>query len=159
NGESDPHYRTFLLPKSDYTIVRNWDTLGLRATGSHDIVVDNVFVPEYRTHKTRDDSPAARPGQAVNKSPLYTLPFAQVFVRAVSSSCLGGLNGAIKLFRASAEKQVSRNFLGATAKDPTAQLVVAEAMSAADQMKLALERNFDDMLAHAEDGGAAPLES
>lgn len=158
-GETEPHYRTFLLPRSDYEIVRNWDTLGLRATGSHDIVVEDVFVPAYRTHRTRDDSPAARPGQAVNKSPLYTLPFAQVFVRAVSSSCLGGLAGAIKLFRESAAKQVSRNFLGATAKDPTAQLVLAEAASAVDQMKLALDRNFDDMMAHADEGGAAPVES
>jgi 3-hydroxy-9,10-secoandrosta-1,3,5(10)-triene-9,17-dione monooxygenase len=158
-GETDPHYRTFLLPASDYRIVKNWDTIGLRATGSHDIVVEDMFVPEHRTHRTRDDSPAARPGQAVNKSALYTLPFVQVFVRAVSSSCLGGLAGAISLFRESAAKQVSRNFLGATAKDPTAQLVVAEAMSAVDQMKLALDRNFDDMMAHAESGGAAPVES
>jgi 3-hydroxy-9,10-secoandrosta-1,3,5(10)-triene-9,17-dione monooxygenase len=157
NGE--PHYRTFLLPRSEYEIVRNWDTIGLRATGSHDIVVNDVFVPEYRTHRTRDDSPAARPGQAVNTSPLYTLPFAQVFVRAVSSSCIGGLQGAIKLFRDTAAKQVSRNFLGATAKDPTAQMVVSEAASAVDLMKLAINRNFDDMMNHAEGGGAAPLES
>ena len=40
-----PEYRTFLLPKSDYTIQRDWDVLGLRATGSHDIVVNDVFVP------------------------------------------------------------------------------------------------------------------
>ena len=158
-GEADPHYRTFLVPKRDYEIVRNWDTIGLRATGSHDIVVNGVFVPEARTHRTRDDSRAARPGLAVNKSPLYTLPFAQVFVRAVSSSCVGGLQGAIKLFRETAAKQVSRNFLGATAKDPTAQMVVSEAASAVDMMKLAINRNFDDMMAHAEEGGAAELES
>jgi 3-hydroxy-9,10-secoandrosta-1,3,5(10)-triene-9,17-dione monooxygenase len=158
-GETEPHYRTFMLPKSDYQIVRNWDTIGLRATGSHDIVVESVFVPEHRTHRTRDDSPAARPGQAVNKSPLYTLPFAQVFVRAVSSACLGGLAGAIRIFRDTAAKQVSRNFLGATAKDPTAQMVVSEAVSAVDMMKLAIDRNFDDMMAHAEKGGAAAVES
>jgi 3-hydroxy-9,10-secoandrosta-1,3,5(10)-triene-9,17-dione monooxygenase len=157
-GETEPHYRTFLVPKRDYEIVRNWDTIGLRATGSHDIVVNGMFVPEARTHRTRDDSRAARPGLAVNKSPLYTLPFAQVFVRAVSSSCVGGLQGAIKLFRETAAKQVSRNFLGATAKDPTAQMVVSEAASAVDMMKLAINRNFDDMMAHAQEGGAAELE-
>lgn len=158
-GEGDPHYRTFLLPRSDYQIVKNWDTIGLRATGSHDIVVEDVFVPEYRTHRTRDDSRAARPGLEVNTSPLYTLPFAQVFVRAVSSSCIGGLQGAISLFRETAARQISRNFLGATANDPTAQMVLAEAVSAVDLMKLAIDRNFDDMIAHAEAGGAAPLES
>lgn len=157
-GQTDPHYRTFLLPRGDYTIVKNWDTLGLRATGSHDIVVENMFVPEYRTHRTRDDSPAARPGQAVNPDPLYTLPFAQVFVRAVSTSCLGGLQGALDLFRESAAKQVSRNFLGATARDPSAQMVAAEAASAVDSMRLVLRRNFDDMYGSAVEGGAAELD-
>jgi 3-hydroxy-9,10-secoandrosta-1,3,5(10)-triene-9,17-dione monooxygenase len=158
-GQGEPHYRTFLLPRSDYEIIRNWDTIGLRATGSHDIVVEGVFVPEYRTHRTRDDSRDARPGLAVNEAPLYTLPFAQVFVRAVSSSCIGGLQGAINIFRETAAKQVSRNFLGATAKEPTAQMFIAEAVSAVDMMKLALNRNFDDMMLHAEQGGAAALQS
>ena len=49
-----PEYRTFLLPKADYRIQQDWDVLGLRATGSHDIVVDDVFVPAYRTHKAID---------------------------------------------------------------------------------------------------------
>lgn len=151
-------YRTFMLPKGDYEIVRNWNTFGLKGTGSHDIVVEDVFVPDYRTHRTRDDSPQARPGIAVNSSPLYRLPFAQVFVRAVSSSCIGGLQGALNAFRRTAASQVSRNFLGATANDPTAQLIAAEAASAVDQLKTTLFRNFDAMMAYAEDGEQAPLE-
>lgn len=153
-----PEYRTFMLPKSDYRIAHNWNTFGLKGTGSHDIVVEDVFVPEYRTHRTRDDSPSARPGIAINNGPLYRLPFAQVFVRAVSSSCIGGLQGAINAFQRTAAQQVSRNFLGATANDPTAQLVAAEAASAVDQLKVTLFRNFDAMMVHAERGESAPVE-
>src|SRR6516164_5236169 len=47
-GES-PDFRTFLLPASDYVIDDVWDTVGLRGTGSNDIVVDGVFVPEHRS--------------------------------------------------------------------------------------------------------------
>ena len=153
-----PEYRTFLLPKSDYEIVRNWNTFGLKGTGSHDIVVEDVFVPEYRTHRTRDDSVAARPGLAINDAPLYLLPFAQVFVRAVSSSCIGGLQGALNAFRASAAVQVSRNFLGATANDPSAQLVASEAASAVDQLKTTLFRNFEALMSAAQKGESAPIE-
>lgn len=156
-AETEPHYRTFLVPKSDYRIVKNWDVIGLKGTGSHDIVTEDVFVPEHRTHKTRDDSRAARPGLAVNDAPLYTLPFAQVFVRAVSTACVGGLQGALNTYRASASRQVSRNFLGRTALDPIAQSVAAETASMIDLMKLALARNFDDMMAHAERGQQAPV--
>ncbi|WP_139832734.1 MULTISPECIES: acyl-CoA dehydrogenase family protein [unclassified Pseudomonas] len=151
-------YRTFMLPAGDYRIERNWDTFGLRGTGSHDIVVEDVFVAEHRTHRTRDDSPAARPGLAINDAPLYRLPFAQVFVRAVSSSCIGGLQGALNAFRSSAAVQVSRNFLGATANDPSAQLVASEAASALDQLKTTLYRNFEAMMQAAERGEPAPLE-
>src|SRR5207247_8417743 len=35
---------TFLVPASDYTIDDVWDTVGLRGTGSNDIIVDNAFV-------------------------------------------------------------------------------------------------------------------
>ena len=151
-------YRTFMLPRSDYKIVHNWNTFGLKGTGSHDIVVEDVFVPEYRTHRTRDDSPEARPGALLNNGALYRLPFAQVFVRAVSSSCIGGLQGALNTFRRTAAQQVSRNFLGATANDPTAQLVASEAASAVDQLKTTLFRNFDAMMACAERGESAPIE-
>src|SRR5271169_4500121 len=35
-------FRTFLLPARDYVIDDVWDTVGLRGTGSNDIVVDGV---------------------------------------------------------------------------------------------------------------------
>jgi alkylation response protein AidB-like acyl-CoA dehydrogenase len=35
-----------LFPMSDAEIIDNWETLGMRGTGSHDIRVDNIFVPE-----------------------------------------------------------------------------------------------------------------
>ena len=39
-----PDMRTFLLPRSDYRIERNWDVFGLQGTGSQDIVVERAFV-------------------------------------------------------------------------------------------------------------------
>ena len=77
-----PEYRTFLLPKADYRIQQDWDVLGLRATGSHDIVVDDVFVPAYRTHKAIDGMMGtARASPSTMRR--CSLPFAQIFVRAV----------------------------------------------------------------------------
>lgn len=153
-----PEYRTFLLPQSDFKIVKNWDVIGLRATGSHDIVVEDAFVPEYRTHKTRDDTRASRPGLAINPNPLFTLPFMQVFARAVSTACVGGLQGAINEFRKIAAVNVSRNFLGQTAADPTAQQVLSEAVSAVDQMRTTLFRNFDELMTYAQRGESMPIE-
>ncbi len=46
NGQ--PETRLMALPMSDAEIVDNWDTLGMRGTGSHDVKAEGVFVPEHR---------------------------------------------------------------------------------------------------------------
>ena len=37
-----------LFPMAETEIVDNWDTLGMRGTGSHDVYIDNLFVPADR---------------------------------------------------------------------------------------------------------------
>ncbi|MCD2172190.1 acyl-CoA dehydrogenase family protein [Rhizobium sp. C4] len=48
-GENSPLPRTAVLPRAKATVAETWDTVGLRATGSHDIVVDKAIVPEEWT--------------------------------------------------------------------------------------------------------------
>jgi alkylation response protein AidB-like acyl-CoA dehydrogenase len=42
--------RIFVVPVADATLIDNWDVLGLRATGSIDYRIDDVYVPESFTH-------------------------------------------------------------------------------------------------------------
>ena len=157
DGSEGLEHTTFLLPKSDYRIERNWDVLGLRGTGSHDIVVDNAFVPEHRTQRTNDHSDAGCPGREINSGWLYRIPFTQVFQRAVSSSCIGALDGAIASFRERAAAHVGKH--GArTADDPNAQMAVAEAMMTTDQLKLVLFRNYARIVQCARTGERMPVE-
>jgi indole-3-acetate monooxygenase len=46
NGE--PVTLITLFPREKAEIIDNWDTLGMRGTGSHDVNVDDVFVPAER---------------------------------------------------------------------------------------------------------------
>ncbi len=156
-GEGSEH-GTFLVPRADYRIERNWDVLGLRGTGSHDILVEDAFVPFHRVQRTNNTSMEATPGRLVNTSPLFAIPFAQVFTRAVSSSCIGALQGAINEFRENAARHVGKH--GAkTAEDPLAQEVVADALLTVDQLKLVLERNFENLWILAERGEFPDVET
>ena len=65
-GGKFPDARIFILPVSQSELCGNWDVLGLRATGSVDYRIDNVFVPEEYTHLQTTKMP--RQG-----GPLFTL--------------------------------------------------------------------------------------
>lgn len=153
-----PEYRTFLLPKADYRIQQDWDVLGLRATGSHDIVVDDVFVPAYRTHKAIDGMMGTSPGLTVNDAPLFKLPFAQIFVRAVCTSCIGALQGALDDFTGYAATRVSANSGAKTTDDQGAQNACANAAVAIDEMQVLLKRNFAELMASVTGGPAVSIE-
>jgi 3-hydroxy-9,10-secoandrosta-1,3,5(10)-triene-9,17-dione monooxygenase len=156
-GGDGLEHTTFLLPKSDFSIVRNWDVLGLRATGSHDIVVEDVFVPEHRTQRTNDHSEAGCPGRATNSGWLYRIPFTQIFQRAVSSACIGALQGALDHFRQRAAGHIGKHGVK-TADDPNAQQAASDAMIAIDQLKLVLMRNYARVSDCAQRGITMPVE-
>jgi alkylation response protein AidB-like acyl-CoA dehydrogenase len=55
--ESTGEPRIFVLPVGKVTLIDNWDVMGLRATGSIDYKIDNVFVPEAYTHFAVTEAP------------------------------------------------------------------------------------------------------
>jgi 3-hydroxy-9,10-secoandrosta-1,3,5(10)-triene-9,17-dione monooxygenase len=152
-----PEMRTFLLPRGDYQIVHDWTVYGLQATGSHGIVVENAFVPEHRTHRAIDGFLCKNPGQAVNTAALYRLPWAQVFVRAVSTAAIGALQGALNAYIGIAAKRVSTNTGKSTKLDPFALNAAARTQSAILEMKTVLMANFDTMMARVRAGEELPL--
>ena len=153
-----PDMRTFLVPRSDYKIDRTWDVFGLQGTGSHDIVVERAFVPDYRTHKSSDGFLCANPGQKENDGPLYRLPWAQVFLRLVSSAALGGARAGVNAAVQITKDRVSTNTGKASKSDPVLLNAIARAYAQLDEMELVLRRNFDDLIAIAETNQPIPME-
>ena len=54
-GTGEP--RIFVVPVDQATLIDNWDVLGLRATGSIDYRIDNVFVKDAYTHFAVTEEP------------------------------------------------------------------------------------------------------
>jgi 3-hydroxy-9,10-secoandrosta-1,3,5(10)-triene-9,17-dione monooxygenase len=151
--------RTFLLPRNDYTIDRDaWHVFGLQGTGSHDIIVDDVFVPDYRTHRSIDGFHCTNPGQEVNTAPLYALPWAQVFVRSVSSAAFGGARAALNAAIDIMKSRVSTNTGKASKADPILHGAIMKADVQIDEMETALRITFEELMGYAERSGAIPLD-
>lgn len=158
-GSGPPDMRTFLLPRSDYAIGEDaWHTFGLQGTGSHDIIVDDVFVPEYRTHRAIDGFLCQNPGQAANDGPLYTLPWAQVFTRSVSTAAFGGAQAAINAGMAIMQDRVSTNTGKAAKADPILHAALARAISEKSEMETTLRLTFEELMGYAERGEPIPMQ-
>ena len=147
----DEGFRTFLLPKSDYRIEDTWHSMGLQGTGSNDIIVDKVFVPEHRTHKQSDGFALTNPGAAINTAALYSMPWAQLFVRVVSTPAIGACKDALRLYieTVSAKASIDNS---KHAGDPDTLTRLANAENIIDEMETLLYRNFDILMANAEAG-------
>ena len=72
--EGEPgHTRWAAFPREAYSIVDNWDTLGMRGTGSRRVVVEDLFVPEHHTVASPNpERPVIEfPGRDVHENAIY----------------------------------------------------------------------------------------
>ena len=139
---------TLLIPREDYEIIDNWHVYGLKGTGSKRIKVTDAFVPNYRIHYLKDAFLSENPGKKINPSPLYQLPFGQVFTHSVAVPSLGAYQGALNAFIDGAKSRVSS--FGVEAKsNPVTSALIAEATLEIDQMWNTLEANMKSMMDEA----------
>lgn len=88
------------LPKEDLRVLDNWHTLGLRGTGSHDTVAEEVFVPAERVFSVFD-------GPRVDR-PLYRFPVFGFFALSVAAAALGNARGDRRSRRAGGRQKGTR---------------------------------------------------
>ena len=141
----------FLVPRADYVIDDVWRVVGLRGTGSNDVVVADAFVPEHRTHDYRS-------GSVTSDSPIYRLPFGPVFTFGIAAPLLGAAQGALDDHIAWTAERVRITRGSRVAEEPFTQARVAEAAGELDGARLQLKRDLDDMLALARDEKDIPVE-
>lgn len=156
-GSLDGEFLTCLLPRDQYAIADAWNVSGLKGTGSKDIVVRDVVIPEWRVHKSSDGFRCDSPGNRVNRGWLYRMPFHQIFIRAITGSAIGALQGMIDAFGAYAQKRVSV-VAGATVRDPDALLALGEAIVAVDELRAIAERNCASLEHWARQGVPPPFD-
>src|SRR6476660_5093053 len=85
----------FLIPRSQFSIHDDWFTMGLAGTGSKTIVVEDQFVPAYRTVTFADMLIGNGPGTATNSNPLYRQPMLAVVAYCLVETALSMSRGAL----------------------------------------------------------------
>src|SRR5260370_25979164 len=154
-----PDARVFLVPHRDYAIDDNWHVMGLCATGSKDIVVDDAFVPEYRTHSYQDAFHLKHPGTAINHAPLYRLPFGLVFANGITAPAIGAALGALEAFREQSLKRINLRDQSRVAEDPFTQYRLAYDAAPVSAPRHRLLPHFAEMMRLVRAGEEIPLTS
>jgi 3-hydroxy-9,10-secoandrosta-1,3,5(10)-triene-9,17-dione monooxygenase len=151
-------YRVFLLPASDYAVIDTWYVSGLAGTGSKDVVVNDVFVPEHRTLSTEAGKGGASPGSAVNPSPIFRLPWFALFGFVIAGVSLGIAQGAIEQSVAGTRSKLG-TYTGRSLADlSTMQAHVAEAGALIDAAEAVMLKDCAEAMAFAAAGEVPPME-
>ena len=159
-GEKPVDYVFCLVPRSDYEIVDDWHTLGMRATNSKTVRCKDVFVPAYRIvsmYVAREGH--SFPGLKAHRNPHYLIP-----TTALGGHCIGGC--MVGNARAALEvtidhvKSRSTSYTGAKMREfPTVQLRVSAAGAKIDAAALLLRNDCLEAQDVYENGGTVGLEA
>jgi indole-3-acetate monooxygenase len=142
-----PEMRLAHIPVEKATILTDtWNVSGLVGTGSHDFVVEPVFVPEGYTWRFAAGSPRGKH----YAGPLYQFPLIALFRLPVSAVALGIAQGAVDACLAFAPSKRAVIAPGVLRDQPLFQARLAEAVALVDSSRAwlhaAIQRAWDTTL-------------
>jgi len=141
------------VPADEAEVVSHWDTLGMRGTGSHDVRLDDVFVPLRRTFVMR---PFDAPGSAFT-GPLYTFHL-WLGAAVIGAVALGAARAALDGFTTIAREKTPSYTAQVLSDRPIVHDHVARATAALGAARAYLHGALDDAYAAFESGSAPDLE-
>ena len=96
DGTTEP--TMMIVPSSDFQINPVWDPPGLAGTGSNNVIINDVFVPEHRTVSFLELNKRKSVGQSLNKGWTYNLPMPRVVQYSVAGPVIGMARAALDAF-------------------------------------------------------------
>ncbi len=139
------------LPTEQLQILDTWHTLGLRGTGSHDAVADEIFVPNERVVSIFD-------GPVIDR-PLYRFPPFGFFAACITAAAMGNARAAIDNFVELARTKKGVAASRTLAERSTIQAAVAAADSALEAARAGYYQSIEAAWQASQAERAVPLEA
>src|SRR6201984_1976955 len=139
------------MPTAQLHVLDTWHTLGLRGTGSHDAVADELFVPDSRVISIFD-------GPVIDR-PLYRFPPFGFFAACITAAAMGNARAAIEDF---VELAVAKRGVGSSrtlAERPATQAAVAAAESDLEGARALYYQAIDAAWRASQDKSPVPVEA
>ena len=95
-GEQIVDYRYCMVRREEYEIIDDWQTLGMRGTGSRSVRCEEVFVPEHRTQSMYVARPGHEfPGLRINTNPTFRVPASSLGGHCIAGAIVGNARAAL----------------------------------------------------------------
>jgi 3-hydroxy-9,10-secoandrosta-1,3,5(10)-triene-9,17-dione monooxygenase len=157
NGRTLEH-RVFIADARDYGVIDTWFVTGLRGTGSKDVEMTDVFIPEHRTMSLAALAGGPTPGSEINPAPLYRLSAPSLFTFVVAGVSIGIAEGAVEQFTAATRSRLSTYTGKSVAEFGGIQLRISEAAALAYAARTLALKDCDEATRLAEAGETPSLD-
>jgi 3-hydroxy-9,10-secoandrosta-1,3,5(10)-triene-9,17-dione monooxygenase len=151
-AKGPPDIRFCLFGPGEFKVKDTWRAMGLKGSGSNNVVVNDVFVREEHTLKMADFASGRAPGTKVNKGVMFREPGFVAFAFGIFCPMIAIARGALDTYIAFA-----KNRGAGLGRDPTLQIInsqraIGEAASEIDAAYL-LAKDNDERLRLGMPGG------
>jgi resorcinol 4-hydroxylase (FADH2) len=141
-----PEERYFIVPREQITIIPTWDAVGLHGSGSDDIKVDDLFIPEWMTLPIDHLRGGETPGNRLHPGPLYRSPSYMWFGILLVGASLGMAEGMLEDYVNEAKQRVALMSGQQTRSLMSQQIKVAEAAASLEAARAALLSMCDEIM-------------
>ncbi|WP_338472641.1 acyl-CoA dehydrogenase family protein [Niallia sp. XMNu-256] len=145
-GEDQPDRLGLCCRVSDLTVLNDWDTLGLRGSGSNSVIADNLFVPEDMTFRFSDMIVNRKPRKLeIDEDYLYyNVPFFAAFYIGFPAMAMGAAERVLDEYKERTSKR-TRIYGNLESASPVGQRIMAE-LSVKHKASIGLMKEYINML-------------
>ncbi|WP_171406143.1 p-hydroxyphenylacetate 3-hydroxylase oxygenase component [Acinetobacter baylyi] len=144
-------YSFGIVPRQDYEIVDNWFAQAIKSSGSKQLKLVDVFIPEYRISKAKDMMEGKSAGADLYPdSKIFHTPYRPYFASGFSAVSLGVAERMVEAFKDKQRNRV-RAYTGASVGLATPALMrIAESTHQVAAARALLEKTWQDHKLHGE---------
>jgi 3-hydroxy-9,10-secoandrosta-1,3,5(10)-triene-9,17-dione monooxygenase len=137
--DGKPEIRRFFVPIKEMDILDTWHVSAMQGSGSNNVVLENVFVPEHRSVNVEEFREGRCPGLALNAGPLWRIPTVVYLNVGAVGVMIGAAEAIVEMVSETLEKKV-----GAYSGARLQQQMTTRLRLANNKMKLDATRSFFD---------------
>ena len=133
------------VPRPQFEVIDDWQTLGMRGSGSRTVSCKDVFVPDHRVISMHVANPAHEfPGLKIHANTMFRVPTASLGGHCIAGAMTGNAQAALDI-ATDMVRQRSTNYTGAKMRDfQTVQLRIGMAGAKIDAVRTWLRNDCID---------------